>query len=130
MENYRKQQVTLPSLSFKEREIVYIKILTALGRSDRVDQQDDGRKPAITCRVLNLLDQKEYILICPTLMASAFADGHIDPVGKCFEVTAPRHMRPGKDYKDVDVYQIDCSLDYSDMPEMLPDGSEATDSAA
>ena len=59
MQNYRKKQITLPGLSVKTREIVYVKILTKLHKSERVDQADDNREPATTCRVTNLRDGKD-----------------------------------------------------------------------
>jgi hypothetical protein len=125
--NFRKQQVTLPGLSFKDREIVYVKILTEIGRSERVDERDDNRKAANTCRVLNLRDNKQYILICPALMVSAFADLREDPVGKCYQIIAPKHKKPGKDYKEVEVWEVDAQHDYSKEPELLDQLPDVTE---
>ena len=43
----RTRQITLPALSFKEREVAYIKCIGPMSQSDRVSQSDDGRKPEI-----------------------------------------------------------------------------------
>lgn len=124
-DDYRTKQITLPSLSFKEREIVYVKILTEMHKSERVDQSDDKREPATTCRVTNLQDGKDYILICPTLMVSSLQDIGAEYVDQCFEVRTTMKPMPGKQYKGVEVYGIKCGLDYSDYPTMIdPDGQE------
>lgn len=102
----RINQITLPPLSFKEREVAYVKCLGTMMRSDRVDQQDDGRKPATVMRVLNLEDMLEYRLVCPALLVSAFADEGFEYKGKCFEIIVSREKKPGKDYKEVEVFEL------------------------
>ncbi len=126
---HRQQQITLPGLSFKTLEIVYIKILSELHKSDRVDSSDDKKEPATTCRVLNLKDKKEYILICPALMVSSFLDRGVDYLDKCYEVQVTGKVLPGKPYKGVEVYQIDCNQDYSSYPDLIDDGSETGQAA-
>ena len=120
----RKQQVTLPALSFKDNTQLFVYITTEIHQSERVEKKDDGRKPANTCRCINLADNKEYILICPTLMVSALQDGGIEYVGKYFEVNVTADKLPGKDYKGVEVYEIDKP---ANIP-MKPEDMELTNS--
>lgn len=111
--SHRKQQITLPSLSFKERTQAFVLILTEMHKSERVEKKDDNRKAATTCRVKNLEDGKDYIMICPALMVSSLQDIGEDYVGKCYEVNVTADKLPGKDYKGVEVYEIDPDVDYS-----------------
>jgi len=106
MKPERIKQITIDVLSFKERDVVYIRCLGEMHRSDRVDKKDDGRESATVMRVVNLEDGLEYRLVCPSLMVSAFEDESINYVGKCFEVTVSSRPVPGKRYKSVEVYEI------------------------
>lgn len=108
MEVERLQQITLPALSFKDRAVAYIRCIGKMCCSDRVDSKDDGRKAATVMRVINLEDGLQYRLICPALLVSAFADEGFEYVGKCFEVQVSPNKKPGKDYKEVEVFEIKC----------------------
>lgn len=125
MSEYRKKQVTLPGLSFKNREIAYVKALSTMHKSVRDSEPDKGEKPATVMKVLNLQDNKEYRLICPALMVSSFNDEGDEYVGKCYEIIVPAALVPGKRYKDCEVYEIDPALDYTDYPIKLPDDKPA-----
>lgn len=121
MSEHRKKQVTLPGLSFKKREIAYIKVLAPMTKSVRDSEQSKDDKPATVMKVLNLQDHKEYRLICPSLMVSSFADEGEEYVGKCYEVIVPAELVPGKRYKNCEVYEIDPSIDYTHYPMVLSD---------
>ena len=103
----RIRQITLPALSFKSREVAYVKCIGPLTQSDRVSQQDDGRKPATVMRVINLEDGGEYRLICPTLLVSALEDEGLDYLAKCYEIRVSPEKLPGKNYKSVNIYEIE-----------------------
>ena len=107
MEVKRKKQITLDVFSFKSREVAYVKFLSTTARSDRVGEEDDGRKTAITARIVNLEDGAEYRMVCPALLVSALAEEGIDYVGKCFEITVSKEPKPGKQYKEVECWEID-----------------------
>lgn len=107
MKTKRKQQITLPSLSFKGVEARYVKFLGKLHKSDKLDEGEDNRQAATTARVLNLEDWREYTLICPTLLVSALDEGSVEYVGKCFEVICPLDPRPGKRYREIECYEIE-----------------------
>jgi len=118
--DHRLKQVTLPGLSFKDIQIVYVKILSKMTRSERVSEQDDKRQPATVVKVLNLQDNLEYRLICPSLMVSSFNDEGDEYVDKCYEVVVSSKPLPGKRYKkNVEVYEIDGTKDYKDYPNTL-----------
>lgn len=106
MQPTRTHQITLPPLSFKKREVAYIRCLSKMHKSDRVDREDDNREPATVMRVTDLQDGGEYRLVCPALMVSAFADEDFEYVEKCFEIRVSPEPKPGKRYKEVEVYQI------------------------
>lgn len=114
--DHRRKQITLPGLSFKTRQIAYIKALGEMQQSTRVKEQQDNRQSATVMKILNLQDQMEYRLICPALMISAFGDEGDKYIGKCFEVVVSAEKMVGKDYKDCQVYEIDCDRDYTDYP--------------
>ena len=111
--DYRKQQITLPGLSFKGRTNAFVKILSKLHTSDRVESKDDKRKPATVCKIIDLQTGELCRLICPALMVSALNDEGIEYVGKCYEIVVSADKVPGKEYKDVAVYEIDCDGDYT-----------------
>lgn len=106
MKPERIKQITIDVLSFKERDVAYVRCLSEMHRSERVDKKDDGREAATVMRVINLVDGLEYRLVCPSLMVSAFEDESIPYVGKCFEVTCSSRPLPGKRYKSCEVYEI------------------------
>lgn len=106
MKPQRLQQITLDALSFKERDVVYIRCLGEMHRSERVDKKDDGREPATVMRVTNLEDGQQYRLVCPSLMVSAFEDEAFEYKGKCFEITCSARPLPGKRYKACEIYEI------------------------
>lgn len=106
MQPVRTKQITLDVLSFKEREVAFIKCIGRMTTSDRVDKKDDGREPATVMRVINLEDGAEYRLVCPSLMVSAFEDEGFDYQGKCYEVRVSARPVPGKRYKHVEVFEI------------------------
>jgi len=98
----------LPTLSFKERTVAYVKILNELQQSKApVVTAQRMRQPATTCRVINLEDWKEYDMVVPTLVVSTLRDKVRDYVGKCFEIHVSAEMREGKSYKDAEVYEIE-----------------------
>ncbi len=103
----RKQQITLPPLSFKKRTRALIRIESPMRKSERVDEADDKRRPATTCRVTDLEDGRLYIMVCPALMVSAICEGMDEYVGKFFEVVVSAEPMPGKRYKGVEVYEIE-----------------------
>ncbi len=113
---YRKQQITLPGLSFKDRTHAYVKILSKMHQSERVDTKDDGRKAATICKVIDLQTAEMCRLICPALMVSALIDTNEAYVGKCYEIVVSSEKVPGKDYKSVRVYEIEEDADYAKMP--------------
>lgn len=104
----RKQQITLPGYSFKEREVGFIKSLGQMTRSDRVGRAEDDRKRATVMKILNLEDGLLYRMICPSLLISALEDEDVDYVGRCFEICVTADVMPGKDYKGVEVFEIEC----------------------
>ena len=126
---HRKSQVTLPGLSFKDREIAYVRIETPLVRSERNDELKEGEKPATVCKITNLQDGKLYRLICPALMVSALMDEGTDYVGKSFEIIVSSQPKPGKRYKEVEVYEIDPAINYSQYPTRLGHGQETNQPA-
>lgn len=107
MEVKRKNQITLEVFSFKTREVAYVKFLTKITRSERVDESDDGKQVAWTARIINLEDGLQYRMVCPTLLVSALVEEDIDYVFKCFEVTVSKDPKPGKRYKEVECWEID-----------------------
>ncbi len=118
MDVKRKQQITLPALSFKKRTRALIRIETPMRKSDRVDEADDNRQPATTCRVTDLQDGKLYIMVCPALMVSAICEGMDEYVGKCFEVLVSAETMPNKRYKGVAVYEIEAPASIP-IPEII-----------
>lgn len=115
--SHRLEQVTLPGLSFKNRQRAYIKCLGPIVESKRVGEAQDGRKAAHVMKVMNLKDKLMYRMICPALMLSAFDDEGEEYVGKCYEIYVSRNKVRGKDYKDVHVWEISPDMDYSGYPE-------------
>jgi len=112
---HRKAQITLPGMSFKGRTHAFVKILSKMHASERVDNKDDNRKQATVCKVLDLQTGELCRLICPALMVSALNDDDAKYVDKCYEIVVSAEKVAGKDYKDVAVYEIDCAGDYKDM---------------
>lgn len=110
----RNRQITLPPLSFKDRECAYVLFLSKMQRSDRVDEEDDGKEAATTARVLNLEDGKEYHLICPTVLVSSLCRDSNQYVGMCYEIIVSKDPKPGKRYKEVEVYAIDSPSEFTD----------------
>lgn len=127
--DYRKQQVTLPGLSFKERERAFVKILGPMVKSDRDADDKKGDKAATVCKVIDLQTGELARLICPALMVSALNDEGVDYVGKCYEIIVTANKLPGKDYKGVEVYEIDCNGDYAGLPIKDLDAQEASEPA-
>lgn len=120
MENVKRiNQVTLPPISRKGHDVLYIKVLTDLRMSEIVDEADDGRKPATTCRVINLEDGKTYEYIASALAVTALRRYAESVVGKCFEIVHSKEKVPGKDYYGVDVYEIECPIGHTDVPKMF-----------
>lgn len=113
----RKQKVTLPALSFKDCTQHYVQITSEIKRSERVEEKDDKRQPANTCRCRNLKDGEEYILICPAMMVGSMRDTGMDYIGKYFEINVTAEALPGKDYKGVTVYEIEKPVNIPMRPE-------------
>lgn len=112
MENVkRKSPVTLPSLSRKNHDTLYVCILSALQRSESVDESDDSREPATTCRVLNLDDGKLYTYVVSVVAVSALKRYPGGYLGRCFEIIHAKDKAPGKSYYDVEVWEIDAPPD-------------------
>lgn len=122
--DHRQEQITLPGLSFKDREIAYIKVLSPMITSERQAGSDDKRKPATVIKVENLQDHLNYRLICPALLVSSFMDEGEEYVGKCYEIIVTSQVLPGKSYKGVQVFAIDCNRDYGSYPTKVEDDSE------
>jgi hypothetical protein len=117
MENVKRvAQVTLPAISRKGHPSLFLKILSPLKKSEVVDEADDAREPATTCRVINLEDGKTYDYVAAALAVSAlirYPGGYVD---KCFEISHSAEKLPGKDYYGVDVYEIECPAVADDLP--------------
>ena len=122
--DHRQAQITLPGLSFKDREIAYIKVLGPMHKSEREEVEGSNRSAATVMKVENLQDGKEYRLICPTLMVSSFQDEGENYVGNCYEIQVTAQVLPGKQYKGVEVYKIDPNQDYSKFPTAIAGASE------
>lgn len=100
--------VTVPTLSFKSRDRVFVKILEPihLGKQLKETTGKEAQKPAHICRVVDLEDGSIKDLICPAVMVSTFAEGdEKDYIGKCFEIIATK--KEGKSYKIVEIHLID-----------------------
>lgn len=111
MEVKRIKQITLDVLSFKGREVAFVKFIGKLHRSEKVDESDDGRKPATVARVINLEDGQEYRLVCPSLLVSALNEDETEYLNKCYEIRVSLNTKPGKAYKEVEVYEIQCTTE-------------------
>lgn len=122
---HRRGQLTLPGMSFKERQYAYVRIESKITESEKVDDQEDGRHKAQTCRVTDLQTGKMYQLICPKIMVTTFEDLDDDYVGKCFEIYVSKTLVAGKRYKQVEVYEIDPNVDYSNYPTTEEDYADA-----
>lgn len=104
----RLGQVTIPSLSHKGIEDRYVRFLTELKISVQVEEEDDGRQAATTARVVSLEDGKEYDYIAPSLAVSALSKYPGGYVGKCFHIHVGRDVVPGKRYRPVECWEIEC----------------------
>ena len=102
----RKALVNLPALSFKNKELLYLKFLTMLATSQHVGEEDDGREPATTARVINIETGEVCEFIAPTLLVSALSR-YGAYVGKCFEIHCTKDKMPGKNYRGVTCYEIE-----------------------
>lgn len=108
LEVKRVGQVVIPSLSHKKTVDRYVRFLTELKLSEAVGEEDDGREPATTARVINLEDGQLYEYIAPALATSAlnkYPGGH---VGKCFHISVGLEVVPGKRYRPVEAWEIEC----------------------
>jgi hypothetical protein len=103
----RIASVNLPSLSRKNKATLFLYILSDLKRSELIDESDDSRQPATTCRVLDLEDGKLYQWVAATVAVSALQRYPNGYVGKCFEVFHHPEKAAGKQYYDVDVFEIE-----------------------
>jgi len=109
----RKRAIVTPVLSFKERTVAFVTIMSEITVSDIKDTSEaDAKKgakkkePAHVCQVRNLEDGCDYTLICPTLLVTALTEHEGDYVGKSYEINVSAQPRAGKAYKDVTVYEI------------------------
>jgi len=107
MDVKRIAPVTVPALSFKSRTRAYVRIESEMHESGAVGQEDDGREPAVICRVTDLEDGQLYELICPTLLVTALDRYPGGYKGLCFEIDVSAAAKPGKRYKEVTVYEIE-----------------------
>lgn len=107
MQPKRLNAVTLPPLSFKTRERVYVRFVSELGCADNIRVDEKSGKPATTATVDNLEDGKRYTLIAPALAVSALRRYPGGYEGRCFEIAASKDKVSGKNYKAVDVYEIE-----------------------
>jgi hypothetical protein len=105
----RLKSITVPTLSFKNRDLLYIRCIGELFKGKDLSGAGEGptRKPADLMRVINLEDGVEYELVCPTLLVSTLKEKVIDYVGKCFEVHATADKIAGKNYKGITVHEIE-----------------------
>lgn len=100
MSNFKRgSDASLPTLSFKNTENLFVKFL------EPIKYVVDGDKSINLVKVTNLMDGKVYNLICPTVLTSKMsAIGHEIYVGREYEIEAKEV--PGKDYKEVTVYNL------------------------
>lgn len=113
MSDYRKRSVVLPTLSFKTRQVAFVKVLGEMVRGDRIEGEKDNKEPAMLAHVVDMQTGEEYNLICPTLLVSAWEKMEGGYVGKAFEVRVSAQPLPGKRYKAVTVYEVEPEYDYS-----------------
>lgn len=109
----RKKAVTLPSISFKGIETLFVKFLKPMvelealpikGESDS-DGNQKFEKAAHGVHVVNLETGEERILLCNALLIGELEKMKADDyVGKTFEIT----QKPveNKKYKSVSIYEI------------------------
>jgi len=107
----RLEQLTLPALSFKECTQLFVRSVGTMHTSKIDAESDGGRKPATTMRVINLETGELARLICPALLVTALEADATHYVNKCYEINVSKDKLPGKNYKDVTVYRIECPKD-------------------
>jgi len=104
----RKTAVTLPVFSFKDRTLAFVRIDDELRQGEHLKGEDAGKQPPWLCTITDLESGNQYEMIAPTLLVTALTEKVGDYVGRCFEIHVSAEPRPGKDYKDVTVYEIEC----------------------
>lgn len=111
-----KNRLTLPVLSFKNRASVAVKITGDINKSEKsyIDGAGKEKKLGHTCKVINLDDGIEYQLIL-TKVSSSILTEIGDYVGKCFLIEATPDKLPGKDYKGIQISEIEDPLDYTNI---------------
>jgi len=115
MTNHRVSQITLPALSFKNRNTAYVEFLSLMVKNEDSDKDKPGRRPATVAKVLNLQDGATYLLLCPSLLITALNSASEDYVGKCYEIHVSTAKVEGKEYKAVNCWRIEPDADYSKM---------------
>jgi len=113
---HRIKSIALPTLSFKDREIAYIKILAKAVTPDADQKEESGKGNATVMKVIDLQTGEEVRLICPSVLTGILHEEGENYVGKCYEVYASSQVKPGKRYKEVEVYEVACDTDYSQFP--------------
>lgn len=105
----RVEPVTLPTLSFKDRTLAYLQFVTPIEKGRRIEtDEEQAKEPADIARVIDLETGEMFELVCPMLLVTALTERVPNYVGLCFEIQVSAEPRPGKKYKDVTVFRIEC----------------------
>jgi len=104
----RKKALSLPVLSFKERDLAFVRFTSGITQSTIRKGDDDDRKPAMVAEVVNLETGEQQTLICPAALVGTLEDAGDEYIGRCYEIHVTPEKLPGKEYKGVTVYEIEC----------------------
>lgn len=104
----RKAAITLPTTSFKERDILYCKVVAEIRTGKAIKRGSEDMEPAELMRIIDLETGEEVDLIVPAVLGAILSDMKEegkDYVGMAFEIQ--KQDAPGKRYKKYSVYEID-----------------------
>lgn len=95
--------VILPNLKIAENTSYFVKFLQPITITARTGQ--DGKATEVSvARIINLVDNKMYTMVCGKLLADAMIQLS-DYVGKSFEII--KTPVEGKRFKKYEIYEID-----------------------
>lgn len=105
----RRRSLSVPLMSLNHTPHAFVKVTGELREEHMPGLATKGDGTVTIVPVIDLETGEDKILLCLSMLTSALNHVPEGYVGKCFEVQVEA-PRPGKSYKEIEVWEIDCPV--------------------
>ncbi len=106
----RSKTLTLPIVSMAHNDEMYIKVVGPMYKVNEDEDENGKKRPMTLVPIIDLESGEEMLLICHTLISAVFKRDAKGYVGKCYELSTGPDI-PGKNYRNINMYEIDCEAE-------------------